>query len=59
MNEGETMNISELALAAMQAGLNNKALPTLGRLTKEQILIVNSVYDNARNWAAGMAVKQP
>jgi hypothetical protein len=52
------MKISDLALAAMLAGLNGEALPNLGPLSSEHLLMVNELYDKARNWAAGVAVKQ-
>lgn len=53
------MKLQELAVAAMKAGLQGRPLPNLGRLTPEQLAMVNTVYDEARNWAAGIAVRVP
>lgn len=53
------MKLHELAVAAMKAGLQGLALPNLGRLTPEQLAMVNTVYEEARNWSAGIAVRVP
>ena len=50
------MKLHEIAVAAMKAGLRGIPLPNLGRLTTEQLALVNTVYEEARNWAAGVAV---
>lgn len=47
---------SLLALEAMKAGLEGKRLPNFGPITKEQIELVNCLYDEARNWHAGSNV---
>ena len=52
------MSISDMALAAMTAGLRRERLPNMGnKLTNEQLMLVNRIYDEARNWAAGSRVK--
>lgn len=45
--------ISDMAVKAMEAGLNGDKLPKFGRLTTQQLEIVNSIYDAARNRRAG------
>lgn len=51
------MRNAQLAMAAMNAGLRGERLPDLGRLTKEELGLVNSVYDEARNFRASGQVK--
>lgn len=50
------MKLHELAVAAMKAGLRELPLPDFGRLTTEQLAVVNAIYDEARNWASGTTV---
>lgn len=52
------MTLSELAIAAMRAGLSGRPLPDLGNeLSGELLAMVNAVYDEARNWGASASVK--
>ena len=46
-----------MSLAAMREGLAGRPMPDFGpRLTRDQIALVNVVYDEARNWSAGNRV---
>lgn len=44
---------ADLAVEAMQAGLNGEKCPNFGRLSPDQLRIVNAIYDAARNRSAG------
>lgn len=49
-----TRSSADLALEAMRAGLRGERLPNFGNsLDAEQLRMVNSVYEEARNWSAG------
>lgn len=55
---GMTYTLAQLAKAAMEAGLDGRKLPNLGtwpQSGREQVAMINTVYELARNWAAGGA----
>jgi hypothetical protein len=52
------MSIANMALAAMNAGLRGEKMPLLGsKLSIEVLEMVNSIYDEARNYRAGKMVR--
>lgn len=49
----EGTRLAECLIAATTAGLRGSRLPDLGRQAPHQLLLINSVYDDARNKHAG------
>jgi len=47
-----------MVVKAMEAGLEGRRLPDFGpRLSREQVEIINTVYDAARNRGAGERIR--
>lgn len=52
------MDFATMAVMAMRAGLNGDRMPNFGdRLTREQLGVLNAVYEQGRNWNAGQRVR--